>query len=469
MKTTLAFAALLASWSTVIAAPHKNEGFIGLQSKNPGHNATEGKTYIAIAYKNETSMIPDILRKVGLSENDTSIVKVLHNTVFDTLIIQAGEHCHQAFIDMPEVAVVEEEAVVQSFVQRSGSPWGLQRISNEAGASGSAQGQEFTYTYENEKLGAGVDIYVIDSGVRTSHAVFTGRAQQGFTFSGAGGDGDGHGTHVAGTAAGAKFGVASGANIIAIKVLGDDGAGLSSDTVAGMNWVIKSHEKRKTQPGFVGSVMSMSWGLEGKSAVVDEVIMNAVNMGIHVSVAAGNDGKDACGATPSHNGGASSKVVTVGSTNIDNQISSFSNVGKCVDIYAPGEEIVSAWNLGDDVINFLSGTSMACPHVSGVMAYLMAEDPAGLGQNPEALKKKLLSTARKNAFTGNTGGSANLLLSNGANGGVAARLMKKWIARSEGAEEKRTVTGGPAAWAKDFVNDLDKRWNVHSTDSPLRL
>ncbi|PSN62996.1 subtilisin-like protein [Corynespora cassiicola Philippines] len=392
------------------------------------------------------------------------------NPVFTAAVVTSDNHCHEGLKAMAEVSYFEESADIQSFETQTGAPWGLQRISSDAGASGSAQGQDFTYTFDDPTLGKGVDIYVIDTGVRTSHAVFTGRAQEGFSFTGSAADGDGHGTHVAGSAGGAKFGVAQAANIYAVKVLGDDGSGSSSNTIAGMDWVIKNHEKRKSEPGFVGSIMSMSWGLQGTAQAVDDVILGAVQAGIHVSVAAGNDGADACLSTPSHNGGANSDVITVGSVNIDNQVSSFSNIGACVDIFAPGEQILSAWNTGDNIINFLSGTSMACPHVSGTMAYLMAQDPAQFGQNPKALKAHLLETARKNAFTGSTAGAANLLLSNGANGNVSKRdLFKNWVVPDRDA--KRTVTGSPAAWAKDLVNNggLEKKWVVHSTDSPLRL
>lgn len=409
-----------------------------------------------------------ILARINITVQHSDVVHVFNNSEFAGMVIRSGSQCKEALANMAEVAYVEEKTTIQSFVtQKTGSPWGLQRISNEAGASGSAQAQDFTYSFDDESLGGGVDIYVVDTGVRTSHAVFTGRASEGFSFTTTAADGDGHGTHVAGTAAGAKFGVAQGANIIAVKVLGDDGSGSSSDTIAGMDWVINNHNKRKAESGFVGSIMSMSWGLQGTAQSVDDVIKSAIDAGIHVSVAAGNDGADACQSTPAHNGGSNSAVVTVGSVNIDNEISSFSNIGTCVDIYAPGEQILSSWNTGDNIINFLSGTSMACPHTSGVMAYLMAQDPENLGQDPAALKKKLLETARSDSITGDTGGSANLLLSNGVDGAVAARLVKNYVVPDRDA--KRTVSGSPASWAKDLVDNLGKRWEIHSRDSPLRL
>ncbi|KAF2831464.1 subtilisin-like protein [Ophiobolus disseminans] len=465
MKNFFAVAAGLLALCAPALAQTKGEGLIG---KEPvAHsNHTDVKEYIITFQPNEAipAGLEEYIRKLELqSVNEDTIVFIGTNNYTKVMILNLCSIDAETIKAQTETNIVEQKAEIKSYASKSGAPWGLQRISNEAGASGSPAGQDFTYSFEDESLGAGVDIYVIDTGVRTSHAVFTGRASQGFSATGSTVDGDGHGTHVAGTAGGAKFGVAQGANIIAVKVLGDDGSGSSSDTIKGMDWVISQHDKRKTQPGFVGSIMSMSWGLQGTANSVDEVIAGASAAGIHVSVAAGNEAVDACGSTPAHLGGANSNVVTVGSVNINNQVSSFSNVGKCVDIYAPGEQILSAWATGDTIINFLSGTSMACPHTTGVMAYLMAKEPA-LGQNPAALKAKLLQTARQGKFTGNTGGSANLLLSNGVDGKIAKRLVKNYVVPDR--------NGSPAARAAAMMSGnivIDERFQLHSRNSPLRF
>jgi cerevisin len=468
MKNFFAVASsLLAVASTALAAGTKSsEGFIGKYAL-PGNHSRELKEYIITFTRDEVvpKQIDHYLDMMAMEKTNDTIVFEGQNEFTRVVILKMCEEHARIFSNLTEISVVEEKADIQSYASRAGAPWGLQRISSEAGATGSPQGQDFTYSFDDEKLGAGVDIYVVDTGVRTTHAVFQGRGTQGFTATGSATDGDGHGTHVAGTAGGAKFGVASGANIIAVKVLGDDGSGSSSDTIKGMDWVITNHQKRKTQPGFVGSIMSMSWGLQGTANSVDEVIAGASAAGIHVSVAAGNDGVDACGSTPAHLGGANSNVVTVGSVNIKNTVSSFSNIGKCVDIYAPGEQILSAWSTGDAIINFLSGTSMACPHTTGVMAYLMAQDAAGLGQNPAALKAKLLATARQTKVSGNLGGSANLLLSNGANGAITKRLMKNYVVpdrSGSAAARAAAVMSG-----RDIV--IDERFQLHSRDSPLRF
>ncbi|KAI8940466.1 hypothetical protein NX059_004151 [Plenodomus lindquistii] len=462
MKSFCAIATgLLAATTAVLAhANDTSKGLIGNGTAKPD------KEYIITFMRNET--IPDEVDAFldGLELTRSKNLKFMSsNNYTQVWVLSMCEDHVPKWLENKKIASVEEKAIIKSFAEtKSGAPWGLQRLSNDAGASGSPQGQDFTYSFDDSSLGAGVDIYVIDTGVRTSHAVFTGRASQGFTATGSFVDGDGHGTHVAGTAGGAKFGVAQGANIIEVKVLSDDGSGSSSDTIAGMDWVITNHEKRKTQPGFVGSIMSMSWGLQGTANAVDEIIAGALEAGIHVSVAAGNDGADACGSTPAHLGGANSNVVTVGAVNIQNQVSSFSNIGKCVDIYAPGEQILSAWSTGDTIINFLSGTSMACPHTTGVMATLMAQDVAGLGQNPAALKKKLLDTAREGQIIGSTGGSANLLLSNGVNGGVAKRLVKNYVVPDR--------NGSPAARAIAAMNSgmsVAEGFQLHSRDAQLRF
>jgi cerevisin len=460
-------ASLLAVCSTALAAPQKGDGFINDEKISANHSG-ETKEYIITFMRNETGLptVEAFLKKLELQDQKEEVL--IYNSTNDytkVFIVKVCDEHARIIGNMTQVNVVEQKAEIKSYAQKTGAPWGLQRISSEAGATGSPQGQDFTYSFDDESLGAGVDIYVVDTGVRTTHAVFTGRGTQGFTATGSAVDGDGHGTHTAGTAGGAKFGVAQGANIIAVKVLGDDGSGSSSDTIRGMDWVITQHEKRKTQPGFVGSIMSMSWGLQGTANSVDEVIAGASEAGIHVSVAAGNDGQDACGSTPAHLGGANSNVVTVGSVNINNKVSTFSNIGKCVDIFAPGEQILSAWSTGDTIINFLSGTSMACPHTTGVMAYLMAQDVAGLGQNPAALKAKLLQTARQAKVSGNLGGTPNLLLSNGVNGATTRRLVKNYVVPDR--------NGSPAARAAAVMSGsnvvIDERFQLHSRDSPLRF
>lgn len=175
-----------------------------------------------------------------------------------------------------------------------------------------------------------------------------------------------------------------------MKVLSGD-SGSSSDIIKGIDWMISNHDKRKGSKDFRGSVASMSLGSKTRSLVIEEAVKQASLAGIHYSVAAGNENQDACNASPA---GASqgSDIVSVGSINVKDSRSSFSNFGPCVTIYAPGETITSTWIGGSNIINTISGTSMACPHISGLMAVLLSQDPS---LTTTTMKAKLTSLAQK--------------------------------------------------------------------------
>ena len=439
MRAAVFCAALAACSRAALAAPIA-EGFI---SDVPSNHVAGGDEYIVIF--NSSHPAPpeaqEILNRISLSPEDNDVKYVFNNSAFGGFVANMKSHCIDALKAMGEVQHVEQAATIQSYTsQRPDTVWGLQAISNTAGAPGNEKAQTFTYSFNASNdgaLGAGVEIYVVDTGVRTTHRAFNGRASSLWSFNSTdSSDGDGHGTHTAGTAAANTFGIASGANIFSVKVLGSDGSGPTSDTIAGMQQVIQRHNARKSQPGFAGSIMSMSWGLSGTSPSVETVIQAASNAGIHVAVAAGNSGHDACLDTPSHLGGAASNVVSVGSVDNSNSISTFSNTGSCVDVYAPGDSIISTWNTGDQTIQFLSGTSMACPHVTGVMAYLMVQQPA-LAGDPAAMKAKIRSLARSGLVKGNpVPGDPMLFLSNGINGAVSTKR--------EAAVDGRGAV--PAAW-----------------------
>lgn len=364
--------------------------------------------------------VESVLREVELTADDEH-VHVFRNSAFKgfaanvkTAAITKLEAMRVS--DASPVSILEKSVKITSADVREQVPWGLQRISTEGEMVGGNPARlDFTYTFEAEP-GKGVDIYIVDTGVNTEHKVFGGRAKQGFAFDNDPTDGDGHGTHCAGTAAGDFFGISSAANVIAVKVLGADGSGSSTDALRGMDWIIDNHLRRKAEPGFVGSVMSMSWGLGQVSPAVDQAIALATKEGIHVSVAAGNSAEDTCRSSPGSAAGNQGPAVAVGSVNIGDRVSSFSNSGQCTDVYAPGEQVLSSWVGGDNVVNFLSGTSMACPHVTGIMAYLMARDPK-LAQDPSTLKNLLRTSSLADLVAGRTfGGDDKLLANNGERG-----------------------------------------------------
>lgn len=250
-----------------------------------------------------------------------------------------------------------------------GAPWGLARISHQRSLS---LGTFNKYVYESIG-GEGVTAYVIDTGVNIEHSDFGGRAKWGTTIpaNDTDTDGHGHGTHVAGTIASNTFGVAKKAEIIAVKVLGSHGQGSMSDVTAGVLWAVKDAEnKTRMMRGsrkLRGFVSNMSLG-GTKSPTLDRAVGGAVAAGMHFGVAAGNEDQDACNVSPADVRAA----VTVGASTIADERAFFSNTGPCVDIFAPGLNILSLWNAGPQSINTISGTSMAAPHVVGLMAYLLS-------------------------------------------------------------------------------------------------
>ncbi|KZT61162.1 hypothetical protein CALCODRAFT_491561 [Calocera cornea HHB12733] len=281
----------------------------------------------------------------------------------------------------PEIDYVEKDQVVHTqgdVVKERNAPWGLARISHRPALRLSTF-KEYIY---DEDGGAGVDVYVIDTGVRIDHVEFEGRAKWGQTFVDDGDyDGNGHGTHCSGTIASRTYGVAKSANIIAVKVLGANGSGSMSGVVSGVNWAASQASKKLAEAKaeliktgstkHKGSVANMSLG-GGKSKVLDAAVNGAVEAGMHFAVAAGNDNKDACDYSPA----AAELAVTVGASTLADQRAYFSNFGKCVDVFAPGLNILSTWATSNISTNTISGTSMASPHTAGLLAYLLSIYPS---------------------------------------------------------------------------------------------
>jgi cerevisin len=280
---------------------------------------------------------------------------------------------------MPEVAYVEKDQIVRiSDVQKS-APWGLARISHRRKLT---LGTFTKYEY-NPQGGEGVDAYVIDTGVNIDHVEFEGRASWGKTIpqNDVDEDGNGHGTHTAGTIVSRKYGVAKGAHVIAVKVLGSNGSGSMSDVVAGVLWAATSAKEKADaasaefavtgKTSHKGSVANMSLG-GGKSQALNDAVNRAVGSGLHFAVAAGNDGRDACQFSPA----SAELAVTVGASTLGDERAYFSNHGACVDVFAPGLNVLSTYIGGKTAVATLSGTSMASPHTAGLLAYLLSIYPS---------------------------------------------------------------------------------------------
>ncbi|CAM5246634.1 S8 family peptidase [Streptomyces avidinii] len=297
------------------------------------------------------------------------------------------------------VKAVEEDAKVQSVPRQSpatgtrapSSSWGLDRIDQ--------QQLPLDNTFTPQGNGAGVTAYILDTGIDYQHAEFGGRATFGFDAIGDGRQGqdcNGHGTHVAGTVAGRTYGVASKANLVSVRVLGCDGKGTYSGMIAGFDWVAKNAAQPAVLNGSLGGDLSQALN-DAATALSDA--------GVLPVLAAGNDAKDACMVSPA----SAERVVTVAASNRYDEETDFSNWGTCVELYAPGEDITSA-KLGGGAVS-LNGTSMASPHVAGVVALYKQEHPKA---DPAEIAEYLGDSSTKDVLSKVSKSSPNeLLFTNG--------------------------------------------------------
>ncbi|CBX94054.1 hypothetical protein IAQ61_003928 [Plenodomus lingam] len=285
--------------------------------------------------------------------------------------------------------------VKRAFVTQSStsSIWGLGRLSFKTPNAG-------RYVYDST-AGAATCVYVIDTGVETTHPEFEGRATFLANFAGDGTnvDGNGHGTHVAGTVGSKTYGVAKRAKIYAVKVLKADGSGALSGVIAGINFAANDGPKRNCR----GTVANLSVG-GGKSEALNSAAANAVSSGMFLAVAAGNSAQDANNASPA----SEVSAFTVGATDSSDRWASFSNFGSVVNILAPGVGILSTWKGGATAV--LSGTSMATPHVAGLAAYFLALEGK---KSPPALAQRILGLGNRDRITGVPAGTINMIPFNG--------------------------------------------------------
>jgi subtilisin family serine protease len=294
------------------------------------------------------------------------------------------------------VAYVEQDAEVTTMTTQSGATWGLDRIDQRA--------LPLNGSFSYNATGAGVTAYIIDTGIRFSHNEFGGRALSGFDAvdGGSADDCNGHGTHVAGTVGGSTYGVAKGVSIVAVRVLNCSGSGTTSGVIAGIDWVTSNHTNG-------AAVANMSLGGSASSAL-DSAVSRSIADGVTYAVAAGNGNRggkaqDACNYSPARTPDA----LTIGATDSTDTKPRWSNYGACVDWFAPGVSITSAWYTGNSATNTISGTSMATPHVAGVAALYLQGSP---GSSPAAVRAALWANLTTGVVKSSSTTNNHLLFSN---------------------------------------------------------
>lgn len=295
----------------------------------------------------------------------------------------------QGLRNNPNVDFVEQDQTVSLTASESQATWGLDRIDQAD--------RPLDTVYNYNYTGSGVYAFIIDTGIRADHVEFTGRVLPGTTSISDGNgtnDCNGHGTHVSGTVGGTVYGVAKQVKLVPVRVLNCSGSGTWSGVIAGIDWAANS----SLRP----AVANMSLG-GGLSSSVNAAVAGAVSKGVVMAVAAGNDNANACSYSPA----SEPSAITVGATTSADARASYSNYGSCVDIFAPGSSITSAWNTGPTATNTISGTSMATPHVAGVAALALQANP---GATPAAVASWIVANATANRISSTGTGSPNLLL-----------------------------------------------------------
>jgi subtilisin family serine protease len=326
---------------------------------------------------------------VDLAARFSLNVERVYGNALPGFAVSASPKAIERLLRDPRVAYVEEDGYVELSATQSNATWGLDRVDQrDLPLNGS-----YVYSY----VGTYVRAYVIDSGILASHTDFGGRVLSGATAINDGrgtSDCNGHGTHVAGTIGGATWGIAKDVRLVPVRVFGCTGGSSNSTIIAGIDWVRANHVKP--------AVANMSLG--GPAATsIDDATNNLINAGVTVVVAAGNDNANACNYSPAR----VSAAITVGSTTSSDYRSSFSNYGSCVNIFAPGSSIRSAWYTSNTATNTISGTSMAAPHVAGAAVKYLAQYPSA---SPSTVRSAIYNQATTGRLYSIGSNSPNRLL-----------------------------------------------------------
>jgi subtilisin family serine protease len=330
---------------------------------------------------------------VALSDN----VGYVYDKVFSGFSAALDDTQLHALDAQPEIDWIEPDVVMTAYGQtQTGAVWGLARTSSRSSVSGSGA------FYYRAQAGTGRRVYVIDTGVRIAHNDFSGRASHGYNAvtGETSEDGNGHGTHVAGTCAGTTYGVAKRATIVNVKVLSASGSGTNAGVVAGVNYAASNCR--------AGDVINMSLGGAANTAT-DTAVNGVRSAGCVAAVAAGNSNANCANYSPARASGA----FTVAASDVSDRSASFTNFGSCVKVYAPGVSITSAWYTSNTATNSISGTSMASPHVAGLAAYVGSVYGY---TTPTQIENQIVSDSTSGAISGVPSGTVNRVIYNGGNG-----------------------------------------------------
>lgn len=344
-----------------------------------------GRYIVGLKDDVDVDMIADRLQGIFRSGKLQARIFKRIRHVMKGLTVELNEKALELVRSLDFVDFVEEDGIVRS--QALGS-WGLDRINQ--------RDLPLDDSYSPSTDGSGVSVYVIDTGIIPTHVDFGGRATAAYdAIGGDGTDCNGHGTHCAGTVGSDTYGVAKNARLYGVRVLSCLGSGSFSGIIDGMDWVAVNAQ--------FPAVASMSLG-GGASLSVDLAVRNLVQAGVTVSVASGNSNADACNYSPAR----ARDAISVGATDSSDSRASFSNYGSCVDIFAPGVDITSTWiGRSNTATSTISGTSMACPHVSGVAALILGQNPS---LQPDEVMAQLLADATSGRISNKGILSPNLLL-----------------------------------------------------------